>query len=254
MNIRSAETSATGRPDISVVVLCYKAGESVRALVARLEESLEARALSYELILVANYNASERAADPTPEIVKELASRDRRAVAVALEKEGMFGWDVRTGLVRASGDAIAYIDGDGQNPVEDVVRAYDALCAAHADMALTYRVKRHDGLQRIFISRAYNLLLRALFPRVSVHDANSKPKIFTREALSRLALSSDDWFIDAEIVIQAAYKNFAVAQIPTVFHKNLHRSSFVTARAVIVFLAELVQYRIRTWLNSGAQV
>ena len=227
---------------LSVVLLCYKAKENASPVIEAMRRSLNERGIPYELVLVANYDANDPA-DTTPQIVRAIAAGDPRLVVVAKEKKGWYGWDVRSGLAVSSGEVVAYIDGDGQNPVEDIVRLYDALTAEGADFGLTYRVKRHDGVERIFISRAYNVLLRLLFPRVHLFDANAKPKMLTREALSRLVLTSDDWFIDAEIAIQACYKGFKVAQIPTVMLKQTHRPSFVNVRAAWKFTADLVRYR-----------
>ncbi|MBI5456394.1 glycosyltransferase family 2 protein [Candidatus Kaiserbacteria bacterium] len=230
--------------DLTLVILCYKGGERVREFVQQAKQCLDSRNLTYRLVLVGNYNADEKESDATPGIVRDIASREERIIAVTLEKKGMFGWDVKTGLKEAEGRTIAFIDGDGQNPIQDVVRVYDALMEDASDMALTYRVKRHDGLERILISRIYNTLLRVLFPRVTIYDANAKPKIFTRNALSLLTLEADDWFIDAEMVIQACYKNFRVAQVPSVFLKQKGRSSFVNVRAIVAFLFALIMYRV----------
>ena len=216
----------------------------MRGLIKKVQSGLSSRNLTYQLVLVGNYNAHDKRSDETPHIVRDIASHDSRITAVTLEKKGMFGWDVKTGFKETRGRTIAFIDGDGQNPAGDILRVYDALTRDGCDMAITYRVKRHDGLERILISRIYNMLLRLLFPRVSIYDANAKPKIFTRQALQKLTLNADDWFIDAEIVIQACYKNFRIAQVPTVFLKQSGRSSFVNARAVAEFLFALIRYRL----------
>lgn len=231
-----------GGPSLSVVLLCYKAGENAPPVIAEMRESLESRGIPWELILVANYNAGD-ASDRTPQIVRELAAGNPRMTVVAKEKKGWYGWDVKSGFEVATGDVIAFIDGDGQDPVQDIVRLYDALVAEQADFGIGYRVRRHDGFLRIIVSRMYVLLLRLLFPRVSLFDANSKPKMLTRKALSRLTLTSDDWFIDAEIVIQACYKGFKVVQVPTMLLKLQHRSTFVNVRAVWKFAADLIRYR-----------
>lgn len=239
----STQTNANAAPDISVIILCYRAGELVRTVVSRMKASLEARGLSYELVLVGNYDESRKDTDTTPAVVRDIALHDAHVIAITEKKEGMFGWDVRSGLRAAQGKTVAFIDGDAQNPVEDVVRVYDARLEKGTDMAQTYRVKRHDGAQRIFISRMYNAMVAVLFPGVIVYDINSKPKIFTRDALQKLRLTSDDWFIDAEIVIQAGKLGFTVAQIPTVFLKNEHRSSFVNVGTIFEFLRNLLRYR-----------
>lgn len=237
-------TEAANGIALSVVILCYKAGEAAREIVREMRALLEERGLSYELILVANYNNKDIDTDETPRVVRSLAQAEAHIVAVARQKEGMFGWDVRSGLDIARGEHIAFIDGDGQNPLIDVLRIYDALKREHADMAQTYRVKRHDGLERILISRIYNALLRSLFPKVTIYDANSKPKMFTRAAYGQLVLTSDNWFIDAEMVVQACYKGFVIAQVPTVFRKLEGRASFVRLSALYEFIRDLIAYRL----------
>lgn len=229
---------------ISVVILCYKANNLVPAFVARMKKVLEAKRLSYQLVLVANYNENEINTDKTTSIVLELAINDPTIIAVAKKKEGMMGWDMRSGLEIATGKTVAVIDGDGQMPPEDVVRVYDHLTSGNFDMAKTYRDERFDGSARIMISRIYNFLLKILFPKVKIIDANSKPKIFTKEALSRLYLKSNDWFIDAEIIIQASYLNFRIGEIPTKFFENKFRKSFVGVIAIFQFLKNLINYRI----------
>ncbi len=237
--------AATNKPSLSVVVLCYRAGEEIRAVVREIMMLLDARAIPYELVLVGNYRKEDAGADPTPRIVREIAKNDPRIVALAEEKQGMFGWDVKKGLAAATGEHILFIDGDGSLPFSTIIDVYDALKTQSADMAMTYRVTRHDGAKRILISRIYNLLLRTLFHRVTIYDANAKPKVFTRSALSRLVLLSDDWFIDAEIAIQACYRGFKIAQVPTIYRKVGYRSSFVNMGAVARFFFDLIAYRMR---------
>ncbi len=233
----------TVTPDLSVVILCYRAGELSRTVVSRMQESLDPKGISYELVLVGNFDAARAESDTTPAVVRDIASRDERIIAITEVKQGMFGWDVRSGLQRARGAVVGFIDGDAQNPVEDIGRLYDAMRADGSDMAQTYRVTRHDGAQRILISRIFNRMARVLFPRLAIHDINSKPKLFTRSALQKLDLRSDDWFIDAEIAIQSTKLGFSVTQLPTVFLKNEHRSSFVKLTTLVEFVYHLLKYR-----------
>ena len=229
--------------DISVVILCYKAASSISEFVSGVKKLLENHGLSYELVLVANYNAHEQDTDQTPRVVKELAERDPHIRVVSKVKEGMMGWDLHSGLAAATGETIALIDGDGQMPAEDIIRIYDALRSGEYDCAKTYRIGRFDGLKRKIISKVYNALLKIFFPRISLRDVNSKPKIFTREAYARLNLQSTDWFADAEMMIQASYLGFRIIEIPTFFHENKHRRSFVRTSAILQFLKNIVIYR-----------
>lgn len=229
--------------EISVVILCYKAASSITEFVRKMKKNLETRGLSYELVLIANYNAHERDTDQTPSVVRELAEHDPHIVVVSKAKEGMMGWDLNSGLITATGNTIAIIDGDDQMPAEDVIRIYDALRSGAYDCAKTYRIGRFDGWKRTAISKIYNALFKIFFPRVHLRDINSKPKIFTREAYSKLDLRSTDWFADAEMMIQASYLGFRINEIPTVFHENKHRHSFVRTSAILEFLKNMVVYR-----------
>ena len=133
-------------PNISIVLLCYRSGEDVRDFVDRLRNSLELFEKNWEIVLVGNYFPNTK--DPTPDVVKEIASNQPRIKAVVLEKSGTMGWDMRSGLNVTSGKNIAVIDGDGQMPLEDVARVYKSLIESNYDMVKTYRVDRKDGFYR----------------------------------------------------------------------------------------------------------
>jgi len=229
-------------PDISVVVLCYKSAETIIDFVESLVSSLNERALSWELILVGNY--FENSNDKTPDVVKELAKKDTRIKAVTKVKEGMMGWDMKTGLRAATGKSLAVIDGDGQMPPEDVARVYEKLLEEGLDFAKTYRKTRGDGIYRTCISLTYNFLFAVLFPGLKSKDVNSKPKIMKREVYAMMNLESNGWFIDAEIMIQVRRMKLKIGEIPTEFRKINSRLSFVKAQAILEFVVNLIWHRI----------
>ena len=235
-----------GSPDISVVILCYRAEDFVPVFVEQVESVLKKRGLIYELILVANY--FEHKPDYTPAFASSVAKDKSHIRVVSQQKNGMMGWDMRTGLGAANTESktIAVIDGDGQMPPEDIVRIYDHMLSGNYDMVKTYRVKRYDPKSRLFISKIFNIVLKILFPSVCVQDINGKPKIFRIEALHKLRLTSSRWFIDAEIVIQATKNKFRIGEIPTVFYANKHRPSFVTLKAIFHFVVDMMWYRLKT--------
>jgi glycosyltransferase involved in cell wall biosynthesis len=232
------------RPKLSVVVLCYRSGGAARSFAARIEKTLlDAGIDDYQLVLVGNYVAG--IGDTTPDVVRELAAGDSRIVCSAVEKQGMMGWDLRSGLALATGEHLAVIDGDGQVLVEDLVRVYRLLREQGLDLAKVYRRQRGDGLKRKLFSLVLNGLFHALFPGLQVRDINAKPKILTRAAFERLTLQSTDWFIDAEILIQARRLGFRIGETETEFLGLTGRRSFIRVAAVFEFLRNLWRYRIR---------
>jgi glycosyltransferase involved in cell wall biosynthesis len=230
-------------PELSVVVLCYRSGGAARSFVARLKKTLlDAGIDNYQLVLVGNYVAGS--GDMTPDIVRELAAGDPRIVCSAVVKEGMMGWDLRSGLALATGQYLAVIDGDGQVLVEDLVRVYRLLRERGLDLAKTYRRQRGDGIKRKLFSLVFNGLFHVLFPGVPARDINAKPKVLTRAAFERMTLQSTDWFIDAEILIQARRLGLRVGEVETEFLGLTGRRSFIKVAAVFEFLRNLLRYRV----------
>lgn len=230
-------------PKLSIVILCYRSNEriipfaeEVKNLGLNLTENLE-------IILVGNY--IEGTKDNTQHIVESLARDNKVFKAICKPKKGMMGWDMKSGLQKASGDIICVIDGDSQFPSNTISKCYHHLTTQNYGLVKTYRETREDGFYRKMISKVYNMLFRLLFPGINSKDINSKPKMFTREVLNKMELTSDDWFIDAEIMLNVHKLNVSFFEFPTTF-KELHgRSSFVKFSAILEFLRNLLIFKLR---------
>lgn len=231
------------QPDLSAVVLGYRAGEGLAQVVGRLAQDLETLGKSFEIVVVANYD--EGSSDVTPDVARRLAGNDPRVSVVARAKGGGMGWDLRSGLAAAAGKVLVVMDGDGQNPPEDVCRAYTALVAGGHDVVKGRRIAREDGLYRRLLSIAYNVAFRAFFGTRGIWDVNGKPKAVTRDALSRLTLHSNDWFLDAELVLAARRAGMRIGEIPVEFRAAESRPSFVRPGAILQFARHMLSYRFR---------
>jgi glycosyltransferase involved in cell wall biosynthesis len=230
-------------PDISVVVLAYRSASTIEGFVASLVTSLDEEKIGWEIILVGNY--FEGTGDQTAKVVQRISDGNPRIKPVVHVKEGMMGWDMKSGLRAATGKKIAVIDGDGQMPCTDVIRVYNLMVEKGYDLVKTVRIKRSDGLYRMSISTVYNLLFKMMFPGINAWDINSKPKIMTRELYQKMNLESNGWFIDAEIMIIARRLKMGIGEIETTFHSIDSRPSFVKPLAILEFLANLIWYRIK---------
>jgi glycosyltransferase involved in cell wall biosynthesis len=228
-------------PDLSAIVLGYRAGASLDPLTRRLHESLADSGHSFEIVLVANYH--EGADDETPAVAERLAQDLSGTRVVARAKDGGMGWDLRSGLEAATGDVLVVIDGDGQYATDDVVVAFERLRETGADVAKGRRATRGDGLYRRIVTTGFNLAFAILFPRRGVWDVNGKPKAITRPAYERLRLTSDDWFLDAELVLEAHRLRMQVCEFPVVYSEGA-RASFVRPGAILEFAGHMLRYRL----------
>lgn len=230
-------------PTLSAIVLCYRAEESIGRVIEPLYDDLSESGIAFELVLVANYD--EGRSDSTPQVVTAFAAERENTHTVIEAKQGAMGWDMRKGLEAATGDYLVVIDGDAQNPVEDVLRMYREMERTGTDVMKGRRIARFDGLKRRIVSGVYNGLFVLLFSTRGLWDINGKPKGMTRAAYERLDLSSDDWFIDAEIVLAARREGLEITELSVVFNRNEERASFVRASAILEFLRNMARSRLR---------
>lgn len=229
-------------PELSVVVLCYRAQEGLRLVVEPLHAELQASEVPYELVLVANY--WDGTVDLTPREAESFAAGHPEVFVVARPKAGAMGWDLRSGLETARGEHLVYLDGDGQVPTEAALDVYRRLKETGADVAKGRRHVREDGSVRTVTSLGFNALFRLLFRTRGVWDVNGQPKGLTRSTYERLDLRTDDWFTDAEILLKAKELGLRVVEVPVRFHRRRAGGSNVGPGTVWEFLVNMARWRL----------
>ncbi len=155
------------------------------------------------------------------------------------------GWDMRSGFDAARGEYLVVICGDGQVPPHAALDVYRCLRATGADFVKGRRFAREDGSVRTANSVGYNTAFRLLFGTRGVWDVNGRPKGLTRRAYEELALATDDWFTDAEILLKAKELGLRTAQLPVRFLRNDARGSFVGLGTVWEFVLNMARWRLR---------
>ena len=230
-------------PELSVVVLCYRSEYSIIPFIEKVKETVEKLTDNFEIILVANF--IENSNDKTATIVQEIANKDAVYKPICKPKEGMMGWDMKEGLAICRGNYLCVIDGDGQFPIENITKCYNEIKKGAYDLVKTYRIKREDGFYRKSISKIYNFIFSILFSSIDSKDINSKPKIFTRKAYNQMNLTSDDWFIDAEIMLEVKRLDISFYEFPTEFLSLNDRQSFVKFSAILEFVKNLFLFKFK---------
>ena len=134
------------------------------------------------------------------------------------------------------------IDGDDQNPVEDVLRIYGLLLQNDADVIKGRRIRRDDGLYRGTISVGYNVLFRLMFGTRGLGTSTGSQGD-PAKPLRTMMLTSDDRRIDAEIVLATEEAGLRIEEMPVLFRENKDRSSFVRFVAIWEFARNMWRHR-----------
>jgi len=98
---------------ISAVIPCYKEAESIPVMHERLTKVFQEMEVDYEIIFV-----DSGSPDHTPEVLAELAARDRRVTVVRHTRAFGSQSAYSSGMRLATGDAVVLMDGDLQDPPE----------------------------------------------------------------------------------------------------------------------------------------
>ena len=228
----------------------YNEEANVESVVTELLAAVTSSEYSVELVCVQNGSY-----DRTDDILSRLAKTNPPITIVRIATNRGYGHGVRQGMVTATGDIIGYSDGDGQVQPTDVVRVLGGLRTHRAAKAI--RITRNDGWQRYLASSVYNALFKLLF-HVRQHDANAKPKFLRKDDLTKLALASDDFFLDAEVMIKTEALGIVWAEEPIEFRKRAGGASSVRLSSVVEFLNNLLRWRFgrdyRAWKRTALQL
>jgi len=144
---------------ISIVVPCYNEQEVLPLFYEELNKVIkEIEHVELELILV-----NDGSKDNTLKVFKEIASQDERVKYISFSKN--FGKEsaMFAGLEAATGDYIAIMDADLQDPPKLLIKMYDILENSDYDCVGTRRVTRKGEPKiRSFFAKIFYKLMRKI--------------------------------------------------------------------------------------------
>lgn len=141
---------------ISIVIPAYRCASSLTELFRRLEATLEALAIDYEIILV-----DDRSPDDDWNVIKTLAAQSPRVVGLQLSRN--FGQHpaIMAGLSASKGEWIVVMDGDLQDNPLEIPKLLEVARGGY-EVVQARRVARRDSWFRRSVSGAFYRILSSL--------------------------------------------------------------------------------------------
>jgi len=118
------------------------------------------------------------------------------------------GWAIREGLAEATGEIVAFIDGDGDIPARMLLRLlpflddFDIVVGSKRIWNAPWQRKILTHLSRIYIWVVFGLRV----------DTQTGVKIFKREAV--MPWVTNGFFFDVEVLARAVNEGFKVIEVP----------------------------------------
>ncbi|MFC3963355.1 glycosyltransferase [Nocardia jiangsuensis] len=162
--------------------------------------------------------ADNASTDATLAVADALAGDLDGVRVVHLDRRGR-GRALRTVWQNSDARVVAYMDVDLSTDLNALLPLVAPLVSGHSDLAIGTRLAGSSrvvrGPRREFISRSYNLILRASL-RARFSDAQCGFKAMRTEVARRLLplVEDGEWFFDTELLVLAERAGLRIHEVP----------------------------------------
>lgn len=195
-------------PDVSVVAPLFNEAAVVGELVERITTTLAARGVSFEIVLV-----DDGSTDATPARLAEIARANPAVRVRTLSRNFGQAAALCCGIFEARGQVVVTMDGDLQNPPEEIPRLLDAL-GPGVDLVTAKRASRYERPWRLFFSRFVHWTARALVGG-EIEDFGGQFKAYRRDVIDATRTA---WAPGKPFFALAVWLGFRVVEV-TVRHE-----------------------------------
>jgi dolichol-phosphate mannosyltransferase len=213
--------------DLSVVIPSYLEEENLRVILPRLLQVLHAWGRSFEVLVV----DTPKPLDDTRAVCEALGIS-----YVAREGGDRYADAVRTGIARAQGKWILFMDGDGSHAPEFLPRMLEHMEASELVVASRYVSggATENPAALIWMSWVLNVVYRYVL-RIPCRDVSNSLKLYRAERLKGLTLECQHFDVIEEMLVKISLARPPprVVEVPFVFKARMFGS---TKRDLVTFM------------------
>lgn len=205
-----------------VTIPVYNEEKALPVSIPALHAFLSERMAEYDWTIEIADNAS---IDRTPEVSRELSAQYDRVRYLRLEQKGR-GRALKKSWTESDADIVSYMDVDLSTNLDSFPPMVHALAHEGYDIGTGSRLMKgantERSFKREFISRSYNLMVKAMFfTRFS--DAQCGFKAVTREVVDVFLPHIEDnvWFFDSELLIIGEKSGYRIFDVPVKWIEDL---------------------------------
>jgi dolichol-phosphate mannosyltransferase len=214
---------------LSVVIPAYNEAEGITETIQHIYSKLVAENIVHE-ILVVNDNSK----DNTLAVLTQLQTEITTLVVHTNAGPNGFGYAIRYGLERFSGDCVAIVMADLSDSPADLVafynkmkEGYDCVFGTRWSMGgKVYDYPRH----KLFLNRFFNTIVRILFG-IKYNDVTNAFKLYRRETIDGVKpFLSPHFNLTVEIPLKAIIRGYSYAVLPNSWTNRKHGVSNLKIR------------------------
>ena len=195
------------KPDITMFFPAYNEEKNIAKLLHSAAKILREVANNYEILVV----VYEGSTDKTIAIVRKFASKNKR-IRLLLQprnKKGI-GYAKMMGFRSAKYPYVFYADADNQFDLGEFRKFLPYI--GKYDVIAGYRIKRHDPMARILVSKIYNFMMRHLF-HVKQRDLDCAFRLVSKRVINNISLFCRTGVATTELLAKTGKKGYKIKEI-----------------------------------------
>ena len=227
---------------ISIIIPVYNERNTIGNVVATVASV--PIPLEKEIIVVDDFSS-----DGTRELLPAIEATYSGRVRVLLhEKNHGKGYAIRTGLAQISGDLVLVQDADLEYDPQDYPILLAPILAGRADVVFGNRF--HGGQHRVlyfwhFQINRFLTFLSNLLTNLNLSDMEVGYKLFRREIIQKIKLTSNRFGFEPEVTIKAARQKCRIYEVPISYHgRTYEEGKKITWKDGVAALYFLFKYSI----------
>ncbi len=221
---------------VSVIIPAYNEEKNLNIVIQQILSVLSEMALDYELIIV-----DDGSNDETGNIADRLATEESHIRVIHHDRNMGHGSTLKTGFYQARYELITSLPADGQFSPTIIRHLLDVMDGV--DVVTSYYIHRADSVFRKILSRGWRLFMRILFGKLPRLQG---PRMFRRELLDTIELSSTTSLVNLELIIKASRKECTFKEIPAEALPRLSgQSKVANLKTILKILFEMLELRWR---------
>ena len=199
---------------LSIVIPAYNEEESIKETIDQIEEAFSQVAIDHEIVVV-----NDNSKDNTAQVLEELSKKYPAVTYVTNLGPNGFGYAIRYGLERYSGDCVAVMMADLSDSPYDLIRFYNTMVEGNYDCIFGSRFMKGGKvidypLVKKIINRIANLIIRVVM-RIKYNDTTNAFKLYKREVIEGVKpILSPHFNLTIELPLKAIIRGYSYSVVP----------------------------------------
>ncbi|HLO70223.1 MAG TPA: glycosyltransferase family 2 protein [Flavipsychrobacter sp.] len=199
---------------LSVVIPAYNEQESLKESIPQVYTTLKGAAIDHEIVVI-----NDNSKDGTQQVLEQLSNDIPTLVHYTNAGPNGFGYAIRYGLEKFSGDCVAIMMADMSDSPDDLVVFYRKMLEADSDCVFGSRFMRGSKVidypkHKLFLNRLVNNIVRIVF-RIPYNDFTNAFKLYKRETIKGLApIMSPHFNLTLELSLKAIIRGYSFVVLP----------------------------------------